>query len=210
MAGPLEQRIDPPVYRNNCRNLRQRVMERPMKFSLAAAMAVIAAAGLPDPSAARTHTRARTQGMSPETFVRQAAAANQFEIESSQLALQKAQNEKLKQYAQRMVEDHTKIADEMKQTLQRANFPEPPAQLPQEQQVLLRELKSKKGAAFDRSYYMDQLSGHRKAVHLIGGYARSGSNPDLKKLAAKTLPVIKEHMKVLVAMPGTRALSARR
>jgi putative membrane protein len=185
-------------------------MERPMKSSLAAAMAVIAAVGLSGPSAARTHTRAKTQGMSPETFVQQAAAANQFEIESSQLALQKAQNDKLKQHAQRMIGDHTKIADEMKQTLRQANLPEPPAQLPPEQQKQLDQLKNKTGAAFDRSYYMGQLSGHRKAVGLIGGYARSGSNPDLKKLAAKTLPVIKEHLKALEAMPGTRALSARR
>src|SRR5262249_50183781 len=118
-------------------------MERSMKFSLAAAMAVIAAVGLSGPSAARTHTRAKTQGMSPETFVQQAAAANQFEIESSKLALQKAQNEKLKQYAQRMIDDHSKIADEMKQTLQQANLPEPPAQLPPGQRALLNQLKSK-------------------------------------------------------------------
>jgi putative membrane protein len=181
-----------------------------MKFSLAAALAVIAAVGLSGPSAARTHTRARTQGMSPQTFVQQAAAANQFQIESSQLALQKAHNGKLKQFAQRMIDDHTKIADEMKQTLQRANLPEPPAQLPPGQQGRLDKLKKKDGAAFDRGYYMDQLSGHRQAARLIGSYARSGSNPELKKLAARTLPVIKEHMKTLEAMPGTRPLSARR
>jgi putative membrane protein len=183
---------------------------RIMKFSLAAAMAAIAAVGLSDPSAARTHARAKTQGMSPQTFVQQAAAANQFEIESSQLALQKAQNDKLKQFAQRMIDDHTKIADQMKQTLEQAKLPEPPAQLPPEQQALLDKLKNENGAAFDRNYFMDQLSGHRKAVRLIGSYARTGSDPALKKLAANTLPVIREHMKMLEAMPGARPLTARR
>jgi putative membrane protein len=181
-------------------------MEHPMKYPLAAAMAVIAAVGLSGPSAAR----ARMHAMSPQTFVRQAAAANQFEIESSQLALQKARNEKLKQFAQRMIDDHTKIAGQMKQTLEQANLPAPPAQLPPEQQALLDRLKNKNGAAFDRSYFLDQLSGHRKAVHLIGSYARSGTNPALRKLAKETLPVIREHVKLLEAMPGARPLTARR
>jgi putative membrane protein len=180
-----------------------------MKYSLAA-MAVIAALGLSGPSAARTHTHARTQGMSPQTFVQQAAAANQFEIESGQLALQKAQNDKLKQFAQRSVDDHTTIANQMKQTLQQANLPEPPAQLPPEKQARLDQLKNKSGAAIDRTYFMDQLSGHRQAVHLIGSYARTGSNPALRKLAADTLPVIRQHMKMLEAMPGARPLTARR
>jgi putative membrane protein len=150
------------------------------------------------------------QGMSPQTFVQQAAAANQFEIESSQLALQKTQNDKLRQFAQRMIDDHTKIGDQMKQTLQQANLPDPPAQLPPEQRALLDKLKNENGAAFDRGYFMDQLSGHRKAMRLIGSYARSGSNPALKKLAANTLPVIKEHMKLLESVPGARPLTAKR
>jgi len=177
-----------------------------MKYTLAATMAVIAAVGLSDPSAART----RTQRMSPQTFVEQAAAANQFEIESGQLAQQKAQNDKLKQFARRMIDDHTKIADQMKRTLQQANLPEPPAQLPPEQQALLDKLKNENGAAFDRRYFMDQLSGNRKAVRLIGSYARSGSNPALRKLAANTLPVIREHLRLLEATPAGRPLTARR
>ncbi len=89
-----------------------------------------------------------------------------------------------------MIDDHTKVADQMKQTLQQAKLPEPPAQLPPEQQALLDKLKNKNGAAFDRSYFMDQLSGHRKAAHLIGSYARSGKNLALRKLAKETLPVV--------------------
>ena len=181
-----------------------------MKCSLAAAVAIIAAVSVAGPSVARTHARASTQGMDPQTFVQQAAAANQFEIASGQLALQKTQNDKLKQFAQRMIDDHTKIADQMRQTLQQANLPVPLAQLPPEQQVLLDKLKNKNGAAFDRAYLVDQLSGYRKAVRLIGSYAKSGSNPALKKLAENTLPVIKEHARLLAAMPGAGPLTARR
>jgi putative membrane protein len=180
-----------------------------MKYLLPAILAVLMLGGLAGSSEARTRLRA-AKPIDTETFVQQAARSNEFEIESSQLALQKAQNEKIKQFAQRMIDDHTKIADQMKQTLQQANLPAPPTGLDQESQALLNKLKDESGPAFERNYVMDQRTGHRKAVRLIASYARNGENPALKQLAAKTLPIIREHLKLAEALPLERNLTAKR
>jgi putative membrane protein len=177
-----------------------------MKYLLAAAMAVIAFAGLSSPSSARTSMR----GMSTEAFVRQAAAANQFIIASSQLALQKAQNDQIKQFAQKMIDDHTKIGEQIKQTLQQANLQAPPPELAPEQQAFLSRLKNQNGPAFDRNYVMAERLAHMKVARLLTTYLRSGNNPAVKQVVKETLPVIKEHLRIAEALPGGRPLTAKR
>ena len=59
----------------------------------------------PNQAAAAT---AQASTISARDFVHKASIANQFEIESSQLALDKAQSSEVKSFAQRMVDDHTK------------------------------------------------------------------------------------------------------
>jgi putative membrane protein len=57
-----------------------------------------------------------------ETFVKKTTVSNLFEIQSSQLALQKSQNEQVKKFAQMMVDDHTKAGKELKSTLSTAHI----------------------------------------------------------------------------------------
>ncbi|MDQ2746913.1 MAG: DUF4142 domain-containing protein, partial [Acidobacteriota bacterium] len=47
-------------------------------------------------------------------FLSEAAQGGMTEIELSQMALEKSQNEEIKKYAQMMIEDHTKAGDELK------------------------------------------------------------------------------------------------
>jgi putative membrane protein len=143
------------------------------------------------------------------SFIQQAAESNQFEIQSSQLALQKSKNAELKKFAQRMIDDHTKIADELKALLAKANIPVPEIQLGPQDQALLAKLKNEKEAAFDRTYVMDQRKGHIQAVNLVEAYAKNGEIPALKQFASKILPTLKEHLKLAQQLPGGQNLSAR-
>jgi putative membrane protein len=180
-----------------------------MKYLLPAIVAVFALAGLAGPSDARLRQRA-VKPLSAEAFALKAANSNEFEIQSSQLALQKSHNDEIRKFAQRMIDDHTKLADEAKATLQQANLQEPPAELDREHQVLLNKLKNENGAAFDRTYVRDQRTGHQQAVLLLEGYAKSGDNAPLKQLASKALPIVKEHLKLVEGLHAGGAVSARR
>jgi putative membrane protein len=179
-----------------------------MKYILPALMAVLALGWLVSPSDARM--RMKHPPMSTEQFVMKAASANQFEIESSQLALQKSNNDQIKQFAHRMIEDHTKIGDQMKEALQKANIQAPPPQLDPMDEAQLKKLKNLSGAAFDRTYVADQRKGHIQTVRLLEGYSKLGDNQVVKQMAEQTLPIVKEHLKFAEALSAGRNVSARR
>jgi putative membrane protein len=60
----------------------------------------------------------------------------------------------------------------------------------------LDKLNSLSGADFTRAYEDMQVSAHKDAVSLFERYAKSGDNADLKAFAAKTLPHLRDHLKM--------------
>jgi putative membrane protein len=176
-----------------------------MKYIVSALAAVLAIAGFISPSEARL----RLRGMSAETFAQKVATSDQFEIQSSQLALQKSQKDDVKRFAQTMIDDHTKTSEKLKETLKQANLPEPNPQLDGEHQALLTKLNKVDGAAFDRAYAKDQLKGHQQAVRLLENYSKRGDNDALKKFASDILPTIQHHLQMAQAL-NPRNVSARR
>jgi putative membrane protein len=182
-----------------------------MKYVLPALLAVLALGLLSDASQARTGMYpAKTQATPPQKFIQKVANSNRFEIQSSQIALDKSKNDEIRRFAQRMIGDHTKIAGEFKATLQKANLPQPSDRLDAQDRAALTKLKGEKEAAFDRTYAAGQRKGHLQAVRLLETYSRTGGNPALKQLAAKTLPLIRKHLKMAEGLRAGRNLSARR
>ena len=182
-----------------------------MKYILPALLAVLALGLLSSSPEARTRKHpAITQATPPQMFIQKVADSNQFEIKSSQIALDKSKNDEIRRFAQRMIDDHTKIGDEFKAALQQANLPQPSGSLNQQDQVVLAKLESEKEPAFDRTYVASQRRGHQQAVQVLRTYSRSGGNMALKQLAAKTLPMIKEHLRMAEGLRSGRNLSARR
>ena len=131
---------------------------------------------------------------STEHFVKTAAVANMFELQSSKLALEKKARPD-QQFAKRMIRDHTKIGDQLKHLIKSGKVKaELPTGLDGKHQQMLDQLRSERGASFDKDYDEMQLKGHRQAVALFESYARDGDNPALKRWAANTLPHLQEHL----------------
>jgi putative membrane protein len=141
-------------------------------------------------------TNAYANTMSAQDFVTKASIANQFEIDSSKLALEKAQNSEVKSFAQRMVDDHTKTGDRMKEVLDSSDSNAKPAdELDNKHQKLLDKLQDTSGNAFDRQYIAIQTDAHKEAVSLFADYSKNGKDKALKNFAGKTLPTLKDHLK---------------
>src|SRR5437016_7897084 len=67
-------------------------------------------------------------------FLAQAASGDQFEIQSSQLAMQASQNLAVRNFANLMIADHTRMSQAMAAAAQSAGLPPPtPALLPAQQ-----------------------------------------------------------------------------
>lgn len=139
-------------------------------------------------------------GKAPATadFVTMAAISDMFEIESSKLAEQRA-DEASKKFAAQMITDHTKTSAELKGLAPNAKVALPNA-LDSAHQSKLDRLKNLKGADFDKEYDTMQVDAHEDAVSLFQRYADGGDNAELKAWAAKTLPHLKHHLEMAKAL----------
>ena len=162
---------------------------------------------------------ARAAPVSALEFVRNATISDMYEIQSSQLAAQRSQNQQVKQFAQEMVQDHTKTTDELQQLVRQmppagaqpqtgaggaavapgATF-QVPTQLDPEHQQMLIQLQNAQGAEFDRLYARQQVMAHQDAVDMFRNYSQDGDNPQLRDWAGKTLPDLQDHLQKAQAL----------
>lgn len=138
-----------------------------------------------------------------EKFVHTAADANTFEIQSSQIALQKTTNEQIKDFADMMIKDHTRIGDELESIAQKQNL-QLPKGLDSTSRSSLKRLQSESGTRFGRTYARMMLKGHQQAVKLFRSYAQNGNDQQLKEWAQQTSPTLQEHLRRAEAMERSR------
>jgi putative membrane protein len=163
-------------------------------FMAAPALAQTGTAPAGNPPAGAAAPAMPMQNVNAAEFVNKAANSNMFEIQSSQLALEKTQNDRIRNFAQRMVQDHTQAGDRMKAAAQGQTVP---TSLDQEHAQMLQQLQQASGASFERSYVQMQYDGHQKAVALFESYGQSGDNPQLKQFAEQTVPTLREHLQMI-------------
>ena len=151
------------------------------------------------------------QAMQDRLFLRKAAQGGAAEIMLGQLALQKTQNEAVKKFAQRMIDDHTAITQSLKPFADELGVMTPkPAKMDQMEYDRLSALS---GADFDREYLADMVKDHHKDLQDFTLEAETASDPDLKEAVAKDQIVIARHTRMadrLAACDGRREQIARR
>ena len=129
--------------------------------------------------------------MNAAEFVNQAATSGMFEIQSSELALDKSRDDRVREFAQHMVKDHTEASQKLKTA---AGSMTMPTSLDPEHAKMLQQLQQASGNDFTRNYVQMQFEGHQKAVTLFDGFAQNGDNPQLKQFAQETAPTLRNHL----------------
>jgi putative membrane protein len=130
-----------------------------------------------------------------KTFVAKAGMAGLYEVQAGNLALQKAESAGVRAFAQRMIADHGKANAELAQ-LATVKGLALPAELEGEHEAAVEHLNTLSGAEFDKAY-MDHMRGdHQKDVAEFEKAAASAQDADIKAFAAKTLPVLREHLQL--------------
>jgi putative membrane protein len=133
-------------------------------------------------------------GIAPSTqdFVTEAAMGGMFELESSKLAVQKADGP-VKEFASQMVSDHTKASTELATQAKTENL-SVPTTLNNSNQSKIDKLQKLAGPDFSRQYMDYQVSAHKDAVSLFQRYGKGGDNSKLKAWAITTLPTLQHHL----------------
>ncbi len=136
-----------------------------------------------------------SQSMGDQQFLMKAAQGGMAEVELGQLAEKNASNSSVKQFGQRMVTDHSK-ANEQAKSLAAQKSITLPASMNSTDQSLYRSLSSKTGSDFDKAYITAMIKDHHEDIAEFQHEANSGTDPDIKAWAAKTLPTLQEHLRM--------------
>jgi putative membrane protein len=130
-----------------------------------------------------------------KTFATEAAHGGLAEVQMGQLALQKASSPQVKEFAQRMVTDHTQANQDLMQ-LGKSEHLTLPTQLDAKHKSEMGRLSAMSGNAFDAAYMQHMVQDHKKTVADFQKQAQSGSDPALKSFAQKYLPIIQQHLQM--------------
>ena len=135
-------------------------------------------------------------------FVERAATGGIAEVEMGKIAQQKASSDQVKQFGERMVQDHSKANDELKQLAQAKGIVVPAAPT-KAQHGDMEKLNKLSGAKFDQQYMAHMVSDHRKTVAEFKKASETAKDSELKAFAGKTLPTLQEHMAQAESIHGS-------
>jgi putative membrane protein len=129
-------------------------------------------------------------------FAKKALAGGMTEIQAAQLALTKSNSDDVKQFAQKMIDDHTKMADQMKPLAMEVGV-QPPTMLMPKDQSMINKLQNLNGADFDKAYIKDMVKDHQEDDKEFMKEASSGQNQDIKMAAQQGDTIIKQHLDMI-------------
>ena len=151
---------------------------------------------------------AHAQPMPPQDsrtgeFITQAAMSDEFERREGRLAEDRASSPMVRHFAEHMVMAHTQTTEGLKAAIRDAGMtPPPPPALTDDQMKMIADLRSRHGGDFDRAYMDQQVHAHEMALQLMQGYANAGHPGPIRDAAAKTAPLVQQHLEMARRVRG--------
>jgi putative membrane protein len=125
-------------------------------------------------------------------FVKKAAIGGMAEVELGKLAQQNGHSPDVKSFGARMVQDHSRAADQLTNVAKDRGV-QLPQQLDTEHMAMRDRLAKLQGDAFDRAYMKMMVADHDKDMKEFRRQAQTGQDRELKRFARETLTVIEQH-----------------
>ena len=123
----------------------------------------------------------------------EAAEGGISEVQLGQLAQQKASSSQVKQFGQRMVQDHNQANTKLMQVFQQKGVT-PPATVGARYTAMREQLASLSGAQFDRQYMSRMVEDHTEDVSNFQREISTGKDPQVRAWASQTLPALQKHL----------------
>jgi len=141
-------------------------------------------------------------GEADSSFAMKAAAGGMAEVKMGQLAQEKGTDDAVKAFGQRMVDDHSKAGDRLKDVASKDGVALP-TDVSKADQREYNRLSKLSGKDFDQAYAQAMVKDHVNDISEFKKEAMSGGDPALKQFAAETLPTIQDHLKQAREMART-------
>ncbi|HLZ99451.1 MAG TPA: DUF4142 domain-containing protein [Steroidobacteraceae bacterium] len=150
---------------------------------------------------------AATSADSPDaSFYKHAAQGGLAEVQAGNLAQQKSNNPKVKEFAAMMVKDHAAANDKLK-ALADSKGIDLPGNSGMGQMANKAKLEVLSGDVFDKSYIKSQIKAHQNTIVLFKQEINSGRDSDAKAFAKEMLPTVRSHLKSIKAIAESAGVS---
>ena len=161
------------------------------KTALYLALAIVTAGVAVGGARAASNSISTSQGH----FLKKVAGDNMAEVELGKLAREKAVRDEVRQFADRMVADHTKANDEVT-ALAMSNGVKLPDGVDKKHAKEKDKLAKLSGPDFDREFMRAMVKDHKEAVEDFRKQAKAKHPNDVNAFAARTLPTLEDHLRM--------------
>ncbi len=145
------------------------------------------------------------QQMRDKIFVRKAVEGGLAEIELGRLAAQKSSSEDVKSFGQKMVDDHTRLNEEMAEIADSIGL-KMPRKMGKDAQAEYDRLNSLSGEEFDKEYVAFMVKSHHTDLREFRIASSRTQDSALKTAADNGSKVIREHMAMADKMAEQRGI----
>lgn len=153
---------------------------------------------------ARRSTAAGQVAEEDREWMEDLAHAHLAEIDTGRMALDKTQNAQVRQFAQHMVDEHSAGLAEL-QKLAQAKGVKLPTETDFQHKAIAAALKVMTGDTFDRQYIRQVgVNDHRRTLEMLQRMQQDATDPEVKALAAKGVPMVQRHLGMARQMAAQR------
>ncbi len=153
-------------------------------------------------SAARSQS-GTDASMSDKHFVSEAIKGGLAEVQMGQLAQQKSSSDDVKNFGRKMVEDHTKLTEQMTRVASQIQVASPKTPTTM-QQLEIRKLKGLSGDSFDQEYIKAMVKDHEADLKDFKKEAASRDSAIVKSAAQKGADVVNQHLSMIHQIADSR------
>jgi putative membrane protein len=147
--------------------------------------------------------------MTDLAFAKDAARGGLVEIKLGKLAEDSGSSEAVKTFGTRMVAEHAKAGDELKEAAALEHITLPTDLAPKDQATYDR-LSKLSGADFDRAFAQDMVKDHQQDLQAFEREVNRGHDAAIRGFASETVPMIQQRLEQAKEMLKTVSPTSRR
>jgi putative membrane protein len=145
------------------------------------------------------HPDAKHPNTADQLFAHEATIGGAAEVQAGKLAGSKAQNQAVKDFANRMVKEHSSAGERLAAVMKNNPYPNS-SPLDKDHRVEMDQLQKASGRAFDELYIRAQIIDHQRTAQLYEWIIDNGQDARLQQFAMDVLPTVLDHLEMAKAL----------
>ena len=129
-----------------------------------------------------------------------AADNGESEVHAAQLAAQRATHPEVKNFAQKLVDDHTKVNSELTSLASQKNVK---IDMDDDKDRAYKRLNKKSGSEFDQEFVEHMIDEHEKDIKMFEKAASDAKDSEVRAFASKHLGDLREHLQMAQSLRYT-------